>query len=47
MNTKLKIYKLLAGVLLYSLITHWNDAKKGFQDAINGADNHSTQNQYK
>ncbi len=34
MKIKHKFWKLLIGVLLYSLITHWKDAKQGFLDGI-------------
>ncbi len=35
MKTKHKFWTILIAVLLYSLITHWKDAKRGFLDGLN------------
>lgn len=37
MKTKHKLRKILIAALLYSLITHWKDAKQGFMDGIHDA----------
>ncbi|MGI4728919.1 MAG: hypothetical protein ACRYGB_10145 [Janthinobacterium lividum] len=33
-KTKHKFWKILIGALLYSLLTHWKDAKQGFLDGM-------------